>query len=186
MSERPPVKDWATDFDHLNPQWISDPFPIWDELRKTCPIAHTDRFMGVYLPTHLHMSKGVALNGLTLEAYQAHSALFEADVLKIDVWESLRSRDVVGGTSPRRRGAARPRPGWVRRRGCRQLGLSRFALCRRASRCQGRDAAATVTPLSSVSARHGIPAGNRGSPRTPRTVVRHAARGCTARRAPGQ
>ena len=27
---------------------------------------------------------------------------FEADVLKIDVWESLRSRDVVGGTSPRR------------------------------------------------------------------------------------
>ena len=47
---------------------------------------------------------------------------------------------------------------------------------RRASRCQGRDAARTVTPLSSGSARHGIPAGNRGSPRTPRTVVRHAAR----------
>jgi len=30
---------------------IEDPFPIWDELRKKCPIAHTDRFMGVYLPT---------------------------------------------------------------------------------------------------------------------------------------
>src|SRR5882724_11176696 len=40
MSERPPVKDWATDFDHLDPSWIEDPFPIWDELRQTCPIAH--------------------------------------------------------------------------------------------------------------------------------------------------
>jgi argininosuccinate lyase len=47
-------------------------------------------------------AKGVGLNGLTLEEYKQHSELFEADVLKIDVWESLRSRDVVGGTSPRR------------------------------------------------------------------------------------
>jgi argininosuccinate lyase len=47
-------------------------------------------------------TRGVALNGLSLEDYQAHSDLFEADVLKIDVWESLRSRDVIGGTSPRR------------------------------------------------------------------------------------
>jgi cytochrome P450 len=51
MSTRPPVTDWATDFDHLDPRWIEDPFPIWDELRKSCPIAHTDRFMGVYFPS---------------------------------------------------------------------------------------------------------------------------------------
>ena len=51
MSERPPVKDWATDFDHLDPRWVNDPYPIWDELRQKCPIAHTDRFKGVYLPT---------------------------------------------------------------------------------------------------------------------------------------
>jgi argininosuccinate lyase len=47
-------------------------------------------------------AKGVGLDGLTLAEYKQHSDLFEADVLKIDVWESLRSRDVVGGTSPRR------------------------------------------------------------------------------------
>jgi argininosuccinate lyase len=47
-------------------------------------------------------AKGVGLNGLTLAEYKQHSELFEADVLKIDVWESLRSRDVVGGTAPRR------------------------------------------------------------------------------------
>jgi argininosuccinate lyase len=47
-------------------------------------------------------SKGRTLQGLTLEDYKQHSELFEADVLKIDVWASLRSRDVVGGTAPRR------------------------------------------------------------------------------------
>ena len=60
MSERPPVEDWATDFDHLNPSWVNDPFPIWDEMRKTCPIAHTDRFMGVYFPSRYEDVRAVA------------------------------------------------------------------------------------------------------------------------------
>ena len=44
MSAKPPVADWATDFDHTDPRWTNDPFPIWDDLRKRCPIAHTERF----------------------------------------------------------------------------------------------------------------------------------------------
>lgn len=60
MSKRPPVTDWATDFDHLDPRWVSDPFPIWDELRKTCPIAHTNRFMGVYFPSRYADVRAVA------------------------------------------------------------------------------------------------------------------------------
>jgi cytochrome P450 len=60
MSQRPPVKDWATDFDHLDPSWINDPFPIWDELRQKCPIAHTERFKGVYLPTRYEDVRAVA------------------------------------------------------------------------------------------------------------------------------
>jgi cytochrome P450 len=47
----PPVIDWATDFDHTDPVWVDNPFPIWDDLRKKCPVAHSDRFNGVYLPT---------------------------------------------------------------------------------------------------------------------------------------
>ena len=50
MRTRPPVTDWAHDFDHLDPRWIENPFPIWEALRQTCPIAHTQRFMGVYFP----------------------------------------------------------------------------------------------------------------------------------------
>jgi len=42
------------------------------------------------------------LRQLTLEEYRQHSELFESDVLQINVWSSLRSRDVPGGTAPRR------------------------------------------------------------------------------------
>ncbi len=53
MSKRPPVTDWKTDFDHMDPVWSLDPFPIWDEIRAGCPIARTDRYGGAYLPTRL-------------------------------------------------------------------------------------------------------------------------------------
>jgi cytochrome P450 len=49
--QRPPVASWETDWDHLDPRWRDDPYPIWDELRQKCPIAHTGRFQGAYLPT---------------------------------------------------------------------------------------------------------------------------------------
>ena len=47
----PPVTDWSTDFDHTDEQWVADPYPIWDELRTGCPVAHSDRYGGVWLPT---------------------------------------------------------------------------------------------------------------------------------------
>jgi len=46
-----PVADWATDFSHLESEWSADPYPIQDDLRQRCPIAHTDRFGGGWLPT---------------------------------------------------------------------------------------------------------------------------------------
>lgn len=48
---RGPVSDWASDFDHTSDEWAADPFPIWDDLRERCPVAHTDRFGGAWLPT---------------------------------------------------------------------------------------------------------------------------------------
>ena len=47
---RPRVSDWATDFDHTDPEWVADPYPIWHELRTRCPVAHTDRYGGTWLP----------------------------------------------------------------------------------------------------------------------------------------
>jgi cytochrome P450 len=55
-----PVSDWATDFSHLEPEWSADPYPIQDELRQRCPIAHTERFGGGWLPTRYEDVAAVA------------------------------------------------------------------------------------------------------------------------------
>jgi cytochrome P450 len=62
MAERRPVVDWARDFDHLDKAWIDDPYPIWDRLREECPVAHTDRYRGVYLPTRYEDVRAIALD----------------------------------------------------------------------------------------------------------------------------
>ncbi len=51
MGDHPAVRDWATDFDHTDDAWVADPYPIWDELRRHCPVAHSPRYGGVWLPT---------------------------------------------------------------------------------------------------------------------------------------
>jgi cytochrome P450 len=52
-NRHPPVRDWATDFDHTDPGWVADPYPIWADLRQRCPVAHSDRYGGTWLPvTH--------------------------------------------------------------------------------------------------------------------------------------
>ena len=51
MADTAPVHDWATDYDINDPGYIEDPVPVWRELRGTCPIAHTDRHGGSWLPT---------------------------------------------------------------------------------------------------------------------------------------
>ena len=48
-----PVTDWATDFDHAEPNYNANAHEVWAELRGTCPVAHTDRYNGAWLPvTH--------------------------------------------------------------------------------------------------------------------------------------
>ncbi len=51
MAGSEPVSDWTTDFDVLDDAYVRDPFPIWDELRRVCPIARTDRRGRAWLPT---------------------------------------------------------------------------------------------------------------------------------------
>src|SRR5215469_5726679 len=56
------VTDWATDFDFLDPAWVENPYSIWNELRSKCPIAHSARHMGVYLPTRYAEVREIALD----------------------------------------------------------------------------------------------------------------------------
>jgi len=47
---RPPVTDWSTDFDHTHPDYAAAAPQIWEELRGACPVAHTERFGGAWMP----------------------------------------------------------------------------------------------------------------------------------------
>jgi cytochrome P450 len=60
MSDHGPVTDWVHDFDHTDPRWTENPFPIWDELRVKNPVVHTERFLGCYLPTTYEAVKQIS------------------------------------------------------------------------------------------------------------------------------
>jgi len=48
-----PVDDWATDFDHADPDYNRQAHRIWDDLRGRCPVAHSERYGGMWVPlTH--------------------------------------------------------------------------------------------------------------------------------------
>ncbi|HEY4376616.1 MAG TPA: cytochrome P450, partial [Acidimicrobiales bacterium] len=49
--QRAPIEGWATDFDHTHPDYAAHAPEIWDELRTECPVAHSDRNGGMWLPT---------------------------------------------------------------------------------------------------------------------------------------
>lgn len=46
-----PVHDWPSDYDIFDPGYIKEPYPVWDELRDKCPVAHSDRWGGSWMPT---------------------------------------------------------------------------------------------------------------------------------------
>jgi cytochrome P450 len=49
-----PVSDWATDIDHADPRYNPNAPEVWKELREGgCPVAHTERYGGMWAPiTH--------------------------------------------------------------------------------------------------------------------------------------
>ncbi|MBA3605887.1 MAG: cytochrome P450, partial [Acidimicrobiia bacterium] len=56
-----PVEDWATDIDHADPQYNPRAPEIWAELRDAgCPVAHTDRYGGMWAPLTHELVREVA------------------------------------------------------------------------------------------------------------------------------
>jgi cytochrome P450 len=43
--------DWAADYDIFEQGYVRDPYLVWDELRNSCPVAHSDRWGSSWLPT---------------------------------------------------------------------------------------------------------------------------------------
>ncbi len=47
-----PVNDPTTDFNIFDPEFVRDPYPTMSEIRESaCPVAHSDRWGGSWLPT---------------------------------------------------------------------------------------------------------------------------------------
>jgi len=75
-----PVTDWSQDFDVLDAGYIEDPFTVWDELRQTCPIAHSNRRGSNWLPTRYE--------DITAMAHDIeHFSSVEVGVIPVDVEE---------------------------------------------------------------------------------------------------
>jgi cytochrome P450 len=56
-----PVEDWATDIDHADPAYNPRAPEIWAELRADgCPVAHTDRYHGMWAPITAELVREVA------------------------------------------------------------------------------------------------------------------------------
>lgn len=85
-----PVADWASDFSHVEPEWAADPYPIQDELRQRCPIAHTDRFGGGWLPTRYEDVAAIAYD----------TELFSSRSIIISNFRPPKELAPVGGAPP--------------------------------------------------------------------------------------
>lgn len=74
VAASPTTRDWATEFDHTKDDYAAAAPAVWDELRTSCPVAHSDAHGGVWLPTrhadvsavandtHRFSSEGVIVN----------------------------------------------------------------------------------------------------------------------------
>jgi len=84
------VFDWATDFSHLDPEWAADPYPIQDDLRQRCPIAHTRRFGGGWLPTRYEDVAAIAYD----------TERFSSRAIIVSHFRPPRELAPVGGSPP--------------------------------------------------------------------------------------
>ncbi|MDG2904811.1 MAG: cytochrome P450 [Acidimicrobiales bacterium] len=106
VPERCPVTDLATDYDMFDPNYLRDPFSAWAELRDTCPIAHTERYGGSWLPTKYDDLQAMAKMVPTLSSKSP---------IVIDMPEALVDSDATGYNAAAPISADPPEQSWTRR-----------------------------------------------------------------------
>ena len=61
MTTVDPVEDWAEDFEIFDPEFVKDPYPVYEELRESgCPFAKTERRQTTFMPTTFDAVRQVA------------------------------------------------------------------------------------------------------------------------------
>ncbi|MPY95937.1 MAG: hypothetical protein GEV08_23635 [Acidimicrobiia bacterium] len=60
IEDRPGAIDWATDYDLFEATFREDPYPVFADLQQRCPVAHTERWGGSWMPTRYEDISAVA------------------------------------------------------------------------------------------------------------------------------
>jgi cytochrome P450 len=155
MRTRPPARDWATDFDHLDPRWTENPYPIWDELRQSCPIAQTERFMGAYFPSRYDDVRAIAydpehFSSRRVVVRETRPPLMPAPPITSDPPEHRAAKQaLLPAFTPEMIGRHEPRTRAI----CREL-LARLA---GKSRCDGAVDYAQEIPVRVIAHMLGVP-----------------------------
>ena len=74
MAATEPVTDWASDFDIFDPAFVRDPYPFWEDLRATCPVPHSNRWGGSYMPSTFETVTSVAHDAENFTSYEVSVA----------------------------------------------------------------------------------------------------------------
>ena len=104
--ERHPVNDLATDYDMFDSDYLRDPFSAWAELRGTCPIAHTERYGGSWLPTKYDDLQAMA---------KMVPVLSSRSPIVIDAPDALVKENATGYNAAAPISADPPEQNWTRR-----------------------------------------------------------------------
>lgn len=71
MDQLRPVDDWSEDFEIFDPAFVTDPYPIWRDLREGgCPFARTERRATTFMPTTLAGVREVAARTDDFSSFQ--------------------------------------------------------------------------------------------------------------------
>ena len=68
--------DWATEFDHYDPRYAADPFPVWQALQEQGIIARSEAFRGMWVPCRHADVVAVANDPATFSSRQPIIAQF--------------------------------------------------------------------------------------------------------------
>lgn len=156
MRQPIPVTNWARDFDYLDPRWTQDPYPIWSELRTACPIAHTSRFGGVYLPTREADVRAIAYD---TDHFSSRTVVIREQLLDVDASAPPLTADPPHHREPRKILMSAFRPEVIRGldREIEGLAAERLAGVAAAAACEAAGAYSTPLALAAIVRFLGLP-----------------------------
>jgi cytochrome P450 len=71
------VGDWTEDFELFDLGFMADPYPVYSELRGRCPMAHTDRWGGAWMPTRYEDVVAIAHDSEHFSSVEVNVTPFE-------------------------------------------------------------------------------------------------------------